>query len=56
MDKYEELTDRGPLGKGAFGEANVLKRKSDGRLFVKKTIDMEGLNAQTVYRISLTFW
>lgn len=53
MEKYVELTDRGPLGKGAFGEANVVKRKTDGKLFVKKTVDLDPkLNIDVASRIS----
>ena len=54
MDKYVQLTDRGPLGEGAFGVANVVKRKSDGKLFVKKTVVLEPkLNIDVASRISL---
>ena len=50
MDKYEEITDKGPLGKGAYGVAKLLKRKSDQKLFVVKIIDLEGLNVEDAYR------
>lgn len=50
MDKYEEIGNKGPLGKGAYGVARLLKRKSDAKLFVVKVIDLDGLNVEEAYR------
>ena len=50
MFKYEEIRGKGTLGRGAYGVAKLLKRKTDGKLFVVKVIDLEGLNAEDAYR------
>eukprot|EP01012_Entosiphon_sulcatum_P031746 TRINITY_DN40452_c0_g1_i1.p1 TRINITY_DN40452_c0_g1~~TRINITY_DN40452_c0_g1_i1.p1 ORF type:complete len:505 (+),score=106.77 TRINITY_DN40452_c0_g1_i1:64-1578(+) len=41
MDKYQRLKS---IGKGAFGEAFLVKSKADGQLYVSKEINLAALN------------
>jgi serine/threonine protein kinase len=43
MDKYVKVK---PLGKGSFGAALLIKRKSDGQLLVVKEVNMAKMNAK----------
>eukprot|EP01063_Lacrimia_lanifica_P008003 TRINITY_DN1513_c1_g1_i1.p1 TRINITY_DN1513_c1_g1~~TRINITY_DN1513_c1_g1_i1.p1 ORF type:complete len:697 (+),score=307.37 TRINITY_DN1513_c1_g1_i1:123-2213(+) len=43
MDKYQRLR---VIGKGSYGQATVVKRKSDGVQLVAKEVKLQGLNAE----------
>ncbi len=43
MDKYTKVK---VLGKGSFGQATLVKRKTDGELFVVKEVDMSKMSSK----------